>query len=183
MDRLFFYALFILAMLFILFLPIIISIDTHFDLSIKKVGFAVFLYKRLKIFGGYAHSAKGGVALHLSKKKAVWVPYRQMDSERKKFSFLKSFQPLSLSYTAETGANYLLPVGVGECIVRCLFFLNGGKAEKIKNNLWLTDNDVLRLSLRYTFYFNAFILLSNFIKFLKEKIKILWQKNTKKSII
>ena len=71
---------------------------------------------------------------------------------------------------------------VAHIILRMLFFIKGGKKKGVENNLWLTDGDVLRVSLSALFYFNLYVLLKNFIKFCKEKIQILCRKKIKKSM-
>ena len=182
MSRLFLYILLgLLSAAFLLFFPITIETDIHFDMNRKKLAFAVFFYRVLKLIGGYADTYKGGVALHVSPKKAILVPYSQMDSERKKFSFIKTFRLISFRLTTETGAEYLFPVSVAQTFLRAYFFATGGKRDKIENNLWLTDGDVLRISLNCVLFFNLFILICNFFKFLKEKIQILCRKKMKKS--
>lgn len=182
MGRLFLYAVLWLAVLaFFLFFPIVLETDLHYDMNRKKFGFAVFFYKLFKLLGGYAGTYPGGIALHVSPKKAIVVPYAEMESERKRFSFIKTFRLIECTLTTETGAEYLLPVSIAHTVLRTYFFIVGGKKEKIENNLWLTDGDVLRISANFVVYFNLFILLCAFIKFLKEKISILWQKRKKKS--
>ena len=182
MGRLFLrIVLIILSLGLALFAPIVVETDMHYDMNRKKFGFAVFLYKIVKIVGGYVTTYTGGFALHLSKKKAVLLPYARLNSERKRFSFIKTFRLVSFRLTTETGAEYLLPVSTAHTFLRAYFFATGGEKEKIENNLWLTDGDVLRVSLNSVLYFNIYILLRNFIVFLKEKVKILWQKKMKKS--
>ena len=106
-----------------------------------------------------------------------------MDSERKKFSIMKTFRLKTFNLTTETGAEYLLLTAVAHAFLRLLFFIKGGEKERIENNLWLTDGDVLRISLNVLFYFNLYILLKSFIKFCKEKIRILCRKRMKKSTL
>ncbi|MBQ8685118.1 MAG: hypothetical protein IJ514_02980 [Clostridia bacterium] len=173
--------LILLSTAFLLFFPIVIESDTHLDLNRKKCGFAVFAFKRIKLIGGYIATYDGGLALHVSKKNAILIPYSQMDSERKRFSFIRTFRLISFRLTTETGAEYLLPVGLIHTALRACFFAIGGDKDKIENNLWLTDGDTLRVSLNFVIFFNLYILLKNFLKFLKEKIKILWRKKMKKS--
>ena len=166
---------------FLLFLPIVLEGDVHYDMNRRKFGFAVFLYKIIKLIGGYAATYKGGLALHVSPKKAILIAYSELDSERKRFSFVTSFRLIAFTLTTETGAEYLLPVSIAHNILRNLFFLLGGNKDKYENNLWLTDGDVLKVSFNIVAYFNLFMLLCALLKFLKEKIKILWQKKMKKS--
>lgn len=180
MGRLFFFVGILFA---ILFFPIYLETDAHYDLNRKKLGFAIYAYKKLPIIGGYVSTYRGGVAFHISKKKAILVPYKQMDNERKKFSFFKTFRLKSFNLTTESGAEYLFIIAVAHIILRMLFFIKGGKKEEVENNLWLTDGDVLRISLNALFYFNLYILLKSFIKFCKEKIQIVCRKKIKKSML
>ena len=182
MGRLFFFVIAVLIFLGILFFPIYLETDAHYDLNRKKLGFAVYAYKKIPLIGGYISTYKGGIAFHVSEKKAILLPYKQMDSERKKFSFFKTFRLKTFNLTTESGAEYLFITAIAHTILRTLFFIKGGKKEGIENNLWLTDGDVLRISLNALVYFNLFILLKSFIKFCKEKIQILWRKKIKKSI-
>jgi len=184
MGRFFlFSALVLLAIAVLLFFPIFLEADIHYDMNRKKFGFALYAYKVFKLFGGYVTTYPGGIALHVSPKKAILKPYSGMDSERKKFSFTRAFRIVSFSLTTETGAEYLLPVSLAHTVLRTIFFSIGGEQEKIQNNLWLTDGDELRVSLNLVTFFNLFILLCAFLKFLKEKIKHLWQTKIRKSTV
>ena len=165
----------------LLFFPIFLEVDIHYDMNRKKFGFALYAYKVLKLIGGYVTTYPGGIALHISPKKAILKPYSGMDSERKNFSFTRTFRIVSFSLTTETGAEYLIPVSLAHTALRTVFFAAGGQRGKVENNLWLTDGDELRVSMNLVVFFNLFILLCALLKFLKEKIKSLWQRKTKKS--
>ena len=182
MGRLILYIMLgVLIAAFLLFLPIVLEGDVHYDMNRRKFGFAVFLYKLFKLVGGYAATYQGGLALHVSPKKAILIPYSEIDNERKRFSFVRSFRLIAFTLTTETGAEYLLPVSLAHTVLRALYFLLGGSKDKFENNLWLTDGDVLKVSFNIVAYFNLFMLLCALFKFLKEKMKILWQKKMKKS--
>ena len=168
----------IICLLILLFFPIFLETDAHYDVNRRKFAFSVFLYKWIKLIGGYIATYQGGLALHISEKKAIVIPYSDLDSERKRFSFIRTFHLYSFILTTETGAEYLLPMGVLQGILRTYFFIIGGKKERIENNLWLTDGDVLRISLNVVIDFNLFLLVLAFFKFLKEKM-ILWTKKIK----
>lgn len=173
--------LILLAILIIAFTPIYLESDLHYDINRKKFAFVLYLYGIFKIVGGYVTTYQGGFAFHIRKDKAILLPYSRLDSERKKFSFIQTFRLHAFTLTTETGAEYLALTALMHTILRIYFFIIGGKKERIENNLWLTDGDVLRVSLNSVLFFNLFILLCNFFKFLKEKLTILWQKNKKKS--
>lgn len=180
MSRFFLWFGISLLLFILIFFPIVTEIDAHFDIREKKVGFSIFFYRLFKIFGGYINTYPGGIAMHLSRKKAILFPYRNMKEDGKRFSFFKSVKPIYTRITTETGVEYLLPI---TAITLFLQAISLTKKPKIENNLWLTDGDVLKISARVAFYFSLYTLLCNFIKFLKEKITLLWRKNTKKSII
>lgn len=167
----------------LLFLPVSLKISVHYDMNRKKFCFGVYLFSFLKIVGGYIATYEGGFAIHVSDKKAFLLPYSQINNERKRFSFINSFRLVSAVLTTETGAEYLLPSALAHTALRVIFFAKGGEKENIKNNLWLTEGDILRVSFAVGMKFNFLILLKNLLRFIKEKILSLWQKKKKKSTI
>ena len=179
----FFFLIAALLIAAILFFPIYLETDAHYDMNRKKFAFAVYLYKHIPIIGGYVATYPGGIALHVSQKKAILVPYKQLDSQRKKFSIFKTFRLKGFNLTTESGAEYLLITSAAHALLRTAFFIKGGKKEYIENNLWLTDGDVLRISLNCLLYFNLYILLKSFVKFCKEKIQLLCRKKMKNSTL
>lgn len=182
MSRLFLRLLLIIfCVIFILFLPIFIKTDAHYDMNRKKFGFSVFAFGCIKLVGGYIGTYKGGLALHLSSKKAVLIPYSKVNSERKRFSFVKTFRPVVFRLTTETGAEYLFTTSLAHTFLRGYLLVKGVDTHNIENNLWLTNGDELKLSFQSIIFFNLFILLKNFLKFIKEKYNLLWRKKTKKS--
>ena len=169
MSKFFFIPFITLITVALLFFPIYLKGDAHYDMNRKKFAFCVYGFGFIKLIGGYASTYKGGVALHVTDEKAILIPYTQMNAKRKKFSILKTFHLKSLTLTAETGAEYILPIAVSQTLFAIYYAINGGKKEKFRNYLWLTDGDVLRISLNCTLYFNIFILLCDFFQFIKEK--------------
>ena len=148
-----------------IFLPIQLKTNVHYDMSRRKFAFSVYLFGFLRIFGGYIATYKGGLALHITDKKAILLPYSQINNERKRFSFMRTFRLKSITLTAETGAEYLLPI-ILTCIgVRTYFFIKGGKKEDIEQNLWLTNGDVLRVSATVVTQFTIYALLKQLLNF------------------
>lgn len=164
-----------------IFLPIPLKINVHYDVNRRKFCFSIYLFGFLRIFGGYVATYKGGLALHITDKKAILLPYSQINSERKRFSFMRTFRLKSITLTTETGAEYLLPLALAYTALRTYFFIRGGKKENIEQNIWLTDGDVLRISMTIVVQFTIFMLLKQLVKYIKGKYKE-WQKNNKKSI-
>lgn len=172
----------LLTLTILLFFPIVLEAAAHYDMNRKKFAFALYAYKTWKLIGGYVTTYPGGFAVHVAPDKAVLKPYSGMEKDRKRFSFVRGFRIKSLSLTTETGAEYLLPVALTYTALKTVFFTIGGKRRGIENNLWLTDGDELKISADVVVFFNLFIMLCAFFKFLKEKIKSLWQKKDKRSI-
>ena len=183
MDRVLFLVIIILSIFILLFFPIYLDTNLHYDMNRRKLGFGIYGYNFLKIIGGYIATYPGGLALHVSDKKAILVPYRQLKEEQKRFSFIRTFHLKKLSITTETSAEYLMPIFFAQTIARVYFLALYQDINKIKTNFWLKNGDVLLISIHCTFAFNLFMLLKNLLLFIKEKIKLLWLKNIKKSTI
>ena len=182
MGRLFLFTKIFSILLIILFFPIFISWNLHFDLKEKKYAFCLKAYKKIKLWGGYATLYNGGVALHLSKKKAVLLPYNEIHAKRKKFSFNNSFKVISVKTTIESTIEKL----------PTLYFLNSflNIVKKIAPNLnkfhfsvWISEKENQKLTAKCSLFFNNFMLLIDLLQFLWGKIIKIWQEKTKKSII
>lgn len=166
-----------------MFFPIYIEGDAYYDVNGRKLGFILKAYKAIKIFGGYVATYRGGLAVHISPKKAILVPYSDLENERKRFSFVQTFRLKTFSLTTETGVEYFLPVSFFQIIAKTVtpVISTIKKTKRVYSRLLLTDGDGLKISINSLVHFNLFILLCNFIKFLKEKAKYIWQKKIKKS--
>lgn len=138
----------------------------------RKCAFVVHLNKLIRLFGGYVATYKGGLALHISEKKAVLLPYKELNDERKKVSIVRTFRLKALSITIETGAEYFVSMAALQECFQWLFLILGGQKEKLQRNLWLTDGDVLRISVSFVIRLNLYMIIRNF---LKEKIRVLCQ--------
>lgn len=149
----------------ILFAPIVQEFNAYGDLSEKKLAFSLYLFGFIKLIGGYVSSYRGGVAVHISEKTAILLPYSGMNEQRKKFKIFRSFRLISLEAAAETGADYFAGAGIA-CAFLKGYLAVKGKAKKSDLKLYLTDGDVLRLSVRVVAYFRIGVLLALFIRFL-----------------
>ena len=165
MDRFFFISLLIsLSILALLFFPIYVKMDGHYDMNGRKLAFSIALYRFIRILGGYIATYKGGLAMHISPQKAILLPYKDLERERKHFSIMRSFRLKEINITTETGPEYLLWSAAMQTAFRGAFLLLGGNKEKMENNLWLTDGDILRLTMNFTIRLNVFILLRRAMK-------------------
>lgn len=94
-----------LAVVILLIAPISLNIHSHLDVRENKVWFSVRLFNLIKLVGGYMQLTKEGLAIHLSKKKVVILPYNQMLDTRKKFDVTSGFQLTRLRFTVETSGS------------------------------------------------------------------------------
>ncbi len=140
------YGIIVVLVTALLFIPIPTRLYLHYDVNRRKFCFALYVFSFLRIVGGYVATYRGGLALHISQNRAIVFPYKQMKSERKRFSFLRTFPLTRLETTVETGADYLLPVTCAVSVLRTYYLLRGGKISRLEQNLWLADGDVLRIS-------------------------------------
>ena len=173
---------FVLIPIVILFFPIYLETNAHYDMNRRKLAIGIYLYKFLRIFGGYLATYSGGMAFHVSKKKAILVPYSQVHTERKRFSMFRSFRLKSLFLTIETGAEYLLSAHAAHTLADTIIQAKYGRSLPHRSVLWLNHGDILRISLQFTVYFNLFMLMQYGYKVLKEKIKRSCRKKKKNSI-
>lgn len=181
MGKLFFFVLILSVLCAILFFPIYIETNAHYDMNRRKLTLGLYLYKIMRIFGGYLATYRGGMAFHVSKKKAIIIPYAQVNKERKRFSIFRTFRLKSLRLTIETGGEYLLPMATAQAILQTYFTLKSDRSHVYQSVLWLNNGDLLRISLQFTVYFNLFIILRFAYKVLKEKIKRSCRKKMKNS--
>lgn len=172
----------LLSVFAVLFMPIFLETNVYYDVLGRKFAFAVYGYKIIKLSGGYIATYNGGIAVHSSEKRAVLIPYRQLNSERKRFSFLKSFRLKSFMLTTETGAEYLQAMLATQAVIRYFLFFRNGNRRSVRNTILLTDGENLKITLRCTLFSNLFMLLRNFILFLREKLQIICRKRIKKSV-
>ena len=182
MSGLFFYVVIGMGIFVLLFFPIFVEGDLHYDINRKKCVFSVNIYKIFRVFGGYITTYQGGLALHKNDDNAILLPYKNLDTERKKFSFIKTFQFVSFHATIESGAEYFFAV---ESLRRIYTFIRAC-LDKLKNTdvkILLVDGDTLKTSVNCVMFFNIFILLVDLIEYLWRKLKQLWREKAKKSMI
>ena len=182
MGRLFLFTKIFSVFLIALFFPIFISGNLHLDFKRKKYAFCLKLYEKIRIFGGYATLYGDGIALHVSDKRAILMPYKELNSKRKKFSFVKTFKLVS------TKTNFEVPLEGGIPLNLFLFIFDIAKQFDYRLNkcdfqVWISEKDNLKISAKCTLFFNIFILLIDLLEFLWGKINGLWQEKAKKSTI
>ena len=183
MGEFFIISAFVGTLLFLL--PLYVTLEAHVDVKENKCWFHIALYRHLKILGGYGQLAKDGIALHITKKKAIFIPYAQMGDTRKKFEITQGFQLLRFHQIIETGGAesiYGIMLGaVSNSISGSVFSVLQTKYPflSLKNNLLLTNRAELKVTLQSEVVFNGLVVAVALTKKLLEAL-INWIR-TKKS--
>ena len=86
-----------------LLFPVFVNIYLYGDKADGKLGFAFYLFGTFRILSGYAALYTGGIALHLTDKKAILLPYKEILSARKKFEITKGFSVCRYRQVIELG--------------------------------------------------------------------------------
>ncbi len=181
MGELFVYSLFFGVLFF--FFPVFVYVDGYVDVAENKAWFALSLFRRLKVYGGYGELVKNGIALHLTDKKAVFVPYATMPDTRKKFEITKGFQLWRFHQIVEvSGADRLYGVmlaAILQSAAAATFSVLRTRHPfvSLKNNVLLTQTAALKVSVQFATVFNWFILtlalikkgLEELLKWIKDK--------------
>ena len=182
MSGSFFFIGIFFAVVVFLFFPIYVKGDAHYDLMRKKCAIDVTLFKKIKIFGGYITTYKGGLAIHKNKRTAILLPFEELDNERKRFSFIKTFKFVSFHSIIECSAEYFFLFNFLQRTSTILKKFNQ-KLENTSMQLWLTQEKSLKITFNCVLWFNVFILLLDIIEYLRGKLKNKWQIKLKKSTI
>lgn len=182
MGEFFIASVFFGVLLFLL--PVYLRVDAYLDVKENKCWFAVSLY-RLKIFGGYGELKREGIAIHVTKKKAILLPYAKMTETKQKFEITKGFQLIRFHIVLETGgADTVYGLMLGAAITAAsggVFSVLQTKHPflSLKSNSLLCDRACVKLSLQADTVFNGLVLAIAIVKKLLEAL-INWIR-TKKS--
>ena len=160
---------FFVAALIALF-PVFLYADIYADPSQNRLWFAVSLYHRVKLFGGYAELRGGGAVFHIAKHKAVFLRFAQISAARKKFEITKGFQLWKLHCIVECGgADSGAGIAVAAAftaIAGMLFSAMRARSAflSLKNKALFYHTSRLRISVRTAAVFNGAVLAVALIK-------------------
>jgi len=149
----------------IILFPIFVCIDTHLDVRANKVWFSVRLFYFLKLVGGYMQLTSEGIAIHLSKKKGIILPYSQLLDTRKKFDITSGFQLIRLHSSLETnGANEAYGILIASAFQTASYIVFSFLTAQhpfisLENNILLSRQNNLTVSMHMVTCFNLLILL------------------------
>lgn len=180
------------AAAFTLLCPIFFTIYLFTDLHEKKCCFAFYVLRFIKLHGGYAQPYHGGIAFHLTDKKAFLLPFGEMISANKRFRILRGFRLLAYSHVVEIGS----AADPGKALILATLAQGGSaaagaavkacrKCRSFKSDVLLHQgHDVAKISQRTILVFNLLLLLCAAWKLFLRKI-LEWsaehEKNRKKT--
>ena len=158
--------------------PIFINLNAFVDIGQKKGCFGIYLMRFIKIFGGYATLYNQGIVFHLTKNKAILLPYRELTNTRKKFEITEGFQVYSYHQIIEIGskqhtAGALFAVALIESLAGALYsrWFAKKKYLSLKNGaILMPHSDVLKISVNTVAVFNVLVLTMAAIKIVLERI-------------
>lgn len=148
----------------LLLFPIFLYVDAYADIAENRAWFCISLFHRLKLLGGYAQVRAEGLVFHLTKKKAVLLPYSELATARKQFEITKGFQLWRFHQIVETdGAD--APKGV---LIAAFLNLAAGTAFSVlkeshnflslKNRALLHNERCFKVTIRAAVVLNGLVL-------------------------
>ena len=173
MGESFLYMFFIGNLLFLL--PIYVGLDVYVDPMVNRAWFSLDLY-RMKVFGGYAQLDKDGVAVHLTKKKAVFLSFDKMTDTRKMFEITQGFQLYSFRQVIEMGGlsspYCVIAAAALQSVSATVFSVLQTQFPflSLKNNVLLREGNRLKVTFHASMFFNGLTLSIAFTKKLLEGI-------------
>ena len=101
--------LFLVIAMFLLLVPIFLQVSLFFDAKNEKIGCVLRLYGVFPLVGGYLTLCKGGVAWHISEKRAKLILRKPKKKKARKKSAVKLFKIQKIKCVWEVDPMYLLP--------------------------------------------------------------------------
>lgn len=165
------------AIIFLVF-PIVLQANIYLDLEQKKVYFSFYIFRTVKIYGGYAKLYDHGIVFHLSKNKAILLPYSEIIDTRKKFELTKGFSVIEYRQVVEIGSESspFITVFLGTVLqvitdtVLSVFQTRNKQLVLSSECLLYPNRTGSRVTLSAEIVFNFSLIFISFIKILLRKI-------------
>ena len=157
--------------------PVFLNINIYYSKIKNKVYFKIKLFNFIKILKGYVERIEEGFVFHISSKKAIILPYKNILGMRKKIKPLKDYNIIKFNLTINYGNNKNL----FNALVISSFFqiLNNNilkilcvnkKHVKINNQINIyEDKNLFNIKCRASVIFNILMVLISIIKIIMEK--------------
>ena len=164
------------ALVFMLF-PVFLSVNVFADIRARRMYFSFYILRMIKVYGGYATLYDEGIAFHLTKNKAVLLPYREILSSGKKFAITRGFYVFAYSHTLEIGSENvsaaiaLSALSQVACGIAAGYVFSSKKCASFKTDLIVYPGEgCCKASARIVLVFNFLILSVAAFKLFLRKI-------------
>ncbi len=169
--------IFFITFIIFLILPIFLTTYVYFDASKMHTYFCLKIFSKIKILSGYIQFIKDGIAIHLTEKKAIIIPYLIKFDLQKTYKLAKEYNVTSFCSIIEYG-NFDLIKNTKVAIVHnsinnliCPIIHDRKQYLKIKNDLVLYNtNTKPKITIKFVLLFNLISIISTLIKIILEKI-------------
>lgn len=163
------------AILFIsLIFPIFSDVLVFWSKDHQKIYFLIRIYGLIKVYGGYLQRNKDCIAIHVSRKKAYLIPYKEvLPTTGKKLQTTKGFHLTSVAVYSEIGyleyeSTYLL-AGALQILFSNIFILGKKNGFDFHGNTILSTGEQIHVFFKIKFVFNLLILILAGIKIIINK--------------
>ncbi len=167
----------VMTVVAVMLFPIFVSAYLYGDKDSGKVGFALYLFGAVRLLSGYAAPCKGGIAFHLTEKKAVIMPYSELLGIGKKFEVTKGFSVCNYRHCIEIGgAENMAGALAAAMSLRKLtdivfMFARGKKDLRMEGDILVDMNrGGFRAAVKVVISFNLLIVTIAAVKIIMEKI-------------
>ncbi len=156
------------VIILILFFPLRLSVYVYFDGESKRLSFSVYLFKIIKIVGGFIEKYGGDIIIHYSNKRARLFnksdmgKFKLKSGDKKHFEVLSSCLVTSFPFTPEY-CNLAGVITVASNLL-CPFITTEKDFLKIKSIIYLGKDDYLKIYYRLKFMTTLFSGIVLFIK-------------------
>ena len=154
----------------LLFFPIYLEADIYYNAAQKKIAFSMYLFKWIKVIGGYITPYPGGFAFHTKRNKALLMPINDKESGKKRMLKFRRFHISDLAVNTETGAEYLPLTLTVHTMMKGYFLYQGGEKDSYQSHIWLRNGDVFTCSVNGVARFNLYMQICTLLQYLKEKM-------------
>lgn len=156
-----FFYIFFAVFIFLLF-PINADINIFCDILKRKLYYGVYIFKFIKIYGGFLFVNAKGFKISITDKKNITAPFSDIFKQGIDLKLYKGFLLRRINYVLENGsvenpAGPVMLMTLTEALLSSLFNVlkTDNKRLNLKQNIILVENkDALKLSMNIVYLFN-----------------------------
>ena len=174
--------IFVLTLVIVIFcviiFPIFINFDIYFNLDYKKLYYKISLFGFVKVISSYVEINDQGILIHLTKRKAILIPFYNLLDMKQKVKPIKDYHLIKFYSLLELGNKTDAVLALNICFlynyfsnfIEWYFYHKKPYFKLINNSLFYEDKSVLNISIDATITFNLLMIFISIIKILVEKI-------------